>query len=293
VVASRLAVVGIVLAVVAWASIFVVTERERAIVLYLGRIYRSDYQPGLHFKLPILMQVRKFERRLLNLDAEAERFLTVEKKDVIVDSYVRWRIADLEKHYRATRGDERLAAQLLHRTINSRLREEFGRRTVQEVVSGQRGAIMDIVTRAADEGGRDLGIKVVDVRIKRIDLPAEVSSSVYGRMRAERERVARDFRSRGAEAAERIRAGADKERTVILAETYRDAEKTRGEGDAGAAEIYGRAYSADRAFYDFYRSLGAYRSSFRNRNDILVLQPDSEFFDFFNSSQGRPPAPAP
>ncbi|MGQ0656608.1 MAG: protease modulator HflC [Chromatiales bacterium] len=284
-------IAAVIALIIGWASIFVITERDQAIVLYLGRIHRSDYEPGLHFKLPILMQVRKFDRRLLNLDAEAERFLTKEKKDVIVDSYVRWRIANLEKYYRATRGDERLAAQLLYQTINSRLREEFGRRTVQEVVSGQRGAIMTIVTKAADESGQDLGVKVMDVRIKRIDLPAEVSSSVYGRMRAERERTARDFRSRGAEAAERIRAGADKERTVIVAEAYRDAETARGQGDARAAAIYAGAFSADREFYDFYRSLNAYRSAFKSRNDILVLQPDSKFFDYFNSPQGPTPSP--
>jgi len=287
----KFVIVGIIAAVIAWSTMFVVDERQQAIVLYLGKIHRLDYKPGLHFKVPVVMQVRKFDRRLLNLDSEVERFLTKEKKDVIVDSYVRWRIADLEKYYRATKGDERHAAQLLYQTINSRLREEFGKRTVQEVVSGERGAIMSIVTKAADEGGRDLGVKVMDVRIKRIDLPAEVSSSVYGRMRAERERVARDFRSRGAEAAERIRAGADKERTVILADTYREAESTRGEGDARATEIYAAAYGANQEFYSFYRSLNAYRSGFNSKNDILVLQPDSDFFKYFKSSQGQPTVP--
>jgi membrane protease subunit HflC len=288
---SRLAVAVIAAIVITWMTAFVVTEREQAIVLYLGKIHRSDYKPGLHFKLPLLMNVKKFDRRLLNLDSEVERFLTKEKKDVIVDSYVRWRITDLEKYFRATKGDERHAAQLLYQTINSRLREQFGNLTVQQVVSSERGSIMANVIKEVVKAGQELGVTVGDVRIKRIDLPAEVSSSVYDRMRAERERVARDFRSRGAEAAERIRADADKERTVILADAYRDAETTRGQGDARAAEIYANAFGVDPEFYSFYRSLNAYRSSLKSKDDVLVLQPESEFFKYFTSPER--PAPVP
>ncbi|HTT07895.1 MAG TPA: protease modulator HflC [Gammaproteobacteria bacterium] len=276
--------------ILGWSCTFVVTERQQALLLNFGSIIGSDYAPGLHFKWP-WNQVRRVERRILSLDAgEPERFLTNEKKDVIVDSYVRWRIVDVEKYYRATQGDENRAGQLLYQAINSKLREEFGKRSVQQVVSGERGEIMNIVTQTVDSTtGSDLGIKIEDVRIKRIDLPAEVSGSVYGRMRAERDRVARDFRSRGAEAAERVRADADRERTVILADAYRDAERVRGEGDARATEIYAEAYGADREFYDFYRSLNAYKNSFSGKNNMLLLSPDSQFLKYFNSD--KPPAP--
>ena len=279
-----------------WMATFVVTETERAVVLNLGKIYRSDYGPGLHFKIPLVMQVRKFDKRLLNLEGEPQPFLTKEKRDVVVNSYVRWRIADVEKYFRSTDGGrEEYAGQLLAQTINSKLREEFGKRTVEEVVSGERGAIMGIVTKAANEGGKDIGAQVVDVRIKRIDQPSNVSGSVYDRMRAERARVSRDLRSRGEEAAEKIRADADRERTVLLGEAYRDAETTRGEGDASASAIYSAAYGTDPDFYSFYRSLGAYRAGFKDKGDVLVLQPDSEFFRYFNGPTlpSAPPAPLP
>jgi membrane protease subunit HflC len=279
---GRVIALLLVVLVTVLSSTFVVDEREQAILLFFSEIKRTDYRPGLHFKLPLLHQVRKFDRRLLELDAEAERFLTAEKKDVIVDSYVRWRIANVEKYYRATTGDERRAAQLLYQTINSKLRDEFSTRKVTEVVSGERGAIMSSVTRTANENADDLGIEVIDVRIKRIDLPAEVSGSVYARMRAERDRVARDFRSRGAEKAEETRANADRERTVILAEAYREAETIRGAGDALAAQTFANAYTADREFYNFYRSLGAYRRGLGGGNDIMVLKPESRLFRYFN-----------
>lgn len=281
------------LIILGWSCTFVVDERQQALLLNFGSIIGSDYDPGLHFKWP-WNQVRRVERRILSLDAgEPERFLTNEKKDVIVDSYVRWRIVDVAKYYRATQGDENRAGQLLYQAINSKLREEFGKRTVQEVVSGERGEIMNIVTRTVDTTtSRDLGIKIEDVRIKRIDLPAEVSGSVYGRMRAERDRVARDFRSRGAEAAEKVRADADRERTIILADAYRGAERVRGEGDAQAAEIYAEAYGADREFYDFYRSMNAYKNGLAGKNNMLLLSPDSQFLKYLNSV--RPPAaPSP
>ncbi len=267
--------------------VFTVDEREQAILFRLGEIKRTDFKPGLHFMVPVLNNVKKYETRLLTLDSEPERFLTIEKKDVIVDTFVRWRISNLNDFYRATKGDMRSAGILLYQKINDGLRSEFGKRTVQEVVAGERSALMDIVTANANAEATELGMIVVDVRTKRIDLPAEVSSSVYDRMRAERERVARDFRSRGAEAAERIRATADRERTVILAEAYRDSETLRGEGDAKSAEIYATAYSQDSEFYDFYRSLNAYEKSFGQDGDILLLEPDSDFFKYFKNPLGR------
>ncbi len=274
---------GVVLALLLSFSLFTVAETELAILFRLGEIQRSDYQSGLHFKVPFINNVRKFDRRVLTLDAEPQRYLTVEKKDVIVDSFVKWRISDVQSYYKSTGGDERRTGLLVYQRINDALRSEFGRLTVKEVVSGERGAIMGRVTASASEQGRELGIAIVDVRIKRIDLPAEVSSAVYNRMRAERERVARELRSQGSEAGERIRADADRERTQILAEAYRDAEKLRGEGDAKATAIYADAYGKDKDFYAFYGSLKAYTKSIRSKDDILILEPDSEFFKFLKN----------
>ncbi len=268
-------------------SVFTVDQREQAILFRLGEIQRSDFKPGLHFKFPFINNVKFFETRLLNLDADPERFLTSEKKDVIVDSYVKWRIADVDAYYKATGGDIRRAGLLLYQKINDGLRAEFGKRTVQQVVAGERSEIMDIVTENANRDAKSLGMVVVDVRTKRIDLPPEVSNSVYERMRAERERVARNFRSRGAEAAERIRADADRERTVILADAFRDAEMVRGAGDAISAQIYASAYDRDREFYSFYRSLNAYRNSFGNGKDLMLLSPESDFFKYFKTPNAR------
>ena len=283
----RILIPLVVIAIVAYMSLFTVNERERAILLKLGEIHRSDYTAGLHFMVPFYNNVRKFDRRLLTFDSRPERYLTGEKKDVIVDSYVRWRIYDVEQYFKATRGDERGAGILLFQKVDAALREQFGNRTVKEVVSGERGAIMAHVTEEANKQVKELGMQIDDVRVKRIDLPAEVSNSVYQRMRAERERVARDHRSRGAEAAERIRANADRERIVILAEAYREAETTRGEGDATAAETYANAYTVDEEFYALYRSLNAYRASFGNKNDVLLLEPDSEFFKYFKNPNAQ------
>ena len=283
----RILIPLVVIAIVAYMSLFTVNERERAILLKLGEIHRSDYTAGLHFMVPFYNNVRKFDRRLLTFDSSPERYLTGEKKDVIVDSYVRWRIYDVEQYFKATRGDERGAGILLFQKVDAALREQFGNRTVKEVVSGERGAIMAHVTEEANKQVKELGMQIDDVRVKRIDLPAEVSNSVYQRMRAERERVARDHRSRGAEAAERIRANADRERIVILAEAYREAETTRGEGDATAAETYANAYTVDEEFYALYRSLNAYRASFGNKNDVLLLEPDSEFFKYFKNPNAQ------
>ncbi len=275
-------------AVVAYFSLFRVQQYEQAVVFKFREIHRSDDEPGLHFMLPVVNTVQKFEKRLLNLDQEPQRFLTVEKKDVIVDYYAKWFISDVEKFYVATRGGDVLyATGLLGQRINRALRDEFGKRTVQEVVAGERGEILDVVETTTDQLRDELGITVVDVRTKRIDLPAEVSNSVYARMRAERTRVAKDFRARGEEAAERIRANADREREIILANAYRDAETVRGEGDAQATEIYAAAFGRNQEFYTLYRSLNAYRTSFSNNNDILLLEPDSDFFKYFNSPQGK------
>lgn len=282
----KLGVIGLLALLVLGAfSIYTVDEREKAILFRLGEIVRTDMEPGIHFKFPIIYNVRKFDGRILTLDEAPERFLTSEQKNVMVDSFVKWRIDNVGRFYQRTGGDERTASLRLSQILKDGLRSEFAKRTVQEVVSGERAQIMDILTQNANRLMGELGMSVVDVRIQQIDLPAEVSDSVYRRMEAERERVARDFRSRGAEAAERIRADADRQRTVILAEAYRDAEMTRGEGDARAAEIYAAAYNKDPEFYAFYRSLRAYRDTFRDRSDVLLMQPDSEFFRYFKDAE--------
>lgn len=282
---------GLVLAAIAlivvWSSIFYVDERELAIKFKFGEIVESDYGPGLQWKIPIIHNVRKFDKRILTIDAKPESFFTGEKKDLIVDIYVKWRIKDVVTYFTTTGGDEMRAGSLLYQTIKTGLRDEFGKRTIQEVVAGDRIEIMGIMTAQAKEKAKTLGIEVVDVRIKRIDLPSSVSSSVYSRMRAERERVARDFRSKGAESAERIRADADRQSNVLLAEAYRDSEVVRGEGDAIAAETYAKAYGKNQEFYRFYRSMDAYKKTFSSKSDVMLLEPDSEFFRYFNDASGK------
>ncbi len=274
----------IVLVGLAYNSVFVVNQWETAIKLQLGRIVRTDYAPGLHVKWPLINNIEIFDTRIQTLDSNPERFLTIEKKDVIVDSYAKWRINNPGQFFRSTGGSSSRTARLLSERINTSLRNEFGRRTIQEVVSEDRLELMQQLTKEIDAQADDLGIEVVDVRVKRIELPPEVSESVYNRMRAERERVATDLRAKGAEGAERIRADADRQRTVILAEAYKEAEETRGEGDALATAIYAGAYQADPEFFAFYRSLNAYRASFSETGSTLVLSPDSQFFRFFNQS---------
>lgn len=267
---------------------FVVREYEVALKLQLGEIVSDTYAPGLHFKIPILNQIRKFDRRLQTLDSQPERFLTIEKKDVIVDSYAKWRIARPAQFLRSTGGNNARTSRLLSERINTSLRDEFGKRTIQEVVSDDRLALMEALTKDVNANAADLGVEVIDVRVKKIDLPPEVSESVYQRMRAERERVARDLRAKGAEAAERIRADADRQRTVIIAEAYKESEEIRGEGDARSADIYAQAFTANPEFYAFYRSLAAYRESFGQGGSVMVLEPDSDFFRFFRESSGQP-----
>jgi membrane protease subunit HflC len=274
-------------AILVYASTFVVNEWETAIKLRLGEIVSSDYSPGIHFKVPVLHDIKKFDRRIQTLDSPPQRFLTIEKKDVIVDSYAKWRVANPAQFFRSTGGSASRTARLLSERINTSLRDEFGKRTIQEVVSEDRTELMAQLNREIDLKVNELGVEVIDVRVKKIDLPPEVSESVYSRMRAERERVASDLRAKGAEAAERIQADADRQRTVTLADAYKESEQYRGEGDAKAAEIYAQAYGKDPDFYAFYRSLNAYRSSFGGNGDMMVLKPDSEFFRFFRSQSGE------
>jgi membrane protease subunit HflC len=273
---------------VALSSLFIVDERQVAIKFQLGEIVDSDYQPGLHIKAPWpINNVRKFDKRVLTLDTRPERFLTGEKKNVEVDFFVKWRINNAATYYTSFMGDEDQAGKRLLQIVNNGLQLEFDKRTIKQVVSDDRSVMMVDLTTKANSEVAPFGIEIVDVRIKRIELPAEVSNSVYQRMRAERERIAKEHRAQGQEAAKGIQAIADRQRTVILAEAKRDAEITRGEGDALATEIYADAYGENQEFYAFYRSMTAYREALANPNDVLVLEPDSEFFKYFNDYSGK------
>ena len=280
-----IAMLALLLVALAGFSLFTVAEWEKAIMFRLGEIREADFRPGLHVKIPFINNVRKFDGRLLTQDVEPERFLTVEKKNVIVDSFVMWRIADVKRYYKAVAGDERNARLRIEQVIKDGMRGEFSTRSINEVVSGERVVIMEDLTEAANRQAQQIGIEIADVRIKRIDLPAEVSNSVYRRMQAERSRVAKEFRSRGFEESEKIRANADRQRQVLIAEAYREAEEIRGEGDAKAAEIYANAYGKNQEFYAFTRSLKAYQESFQGGSDVLLLAPDSEFFDYFDQAR--------
>lgn len=265
-------------------SMFVVDQRQNSIVFRLGEVVAIQKEPGLYFKVPLLDNVRFFDVRILTIDtAEPERFLTSEKKNVLVDLFVKWRITDVRNYYTSVGGDEMNAQRRLLQTINDGLRAEFGNRTVHDVVSGERDKIMDLMRKKANEDALKIGVEVLDVRLKRVDLPQEVSGSVYGRMEAERKRVANELRSTGAAESEKIRADADKQKEVILAEAYREAQRIKGEGDAKASANYAKAYETNPEFYAFYRSLEAYRASFKNKNDVLVLEPNSEFFKYLKS----------
>jgi membrane protease subunit HflC len=275
----------IVTLIIASLTAFTVDQREYAIVFRLGEIVSVKKEPGLYFKIPLVENVRYYEKRIVTLDwVEPDRFITSEKKNVLVDSFVKWRIVDPAKYYVSVRGDEAQAEARLSQVVNDGLRAEFGKRTIHDVISGERAKIMDILRAKADHDARQMGIQVLDVRLKRVDLPQEVSDSVFQRMEAERKRVANDLRSQGAGAAEKIRADADKQREVIIAEAFREAQRIKGEGDAKAAEIYAAAYNRNPEFYAFYRSLEAYRNSLRNKSDVLVLDPSSEFFKYLKDS---------
>lgn len=263
------------------STLFVVSEFERGIKLRFGELIEADIQPGLHVKLPFVDNVRIFDARILSVDAQPASFFTIEKKRLIVDSYAKWRIANVEAYYKATGGVESVARNRLANRVNTGLRNQFGTRTLHEVVSGERDLLMKNITNSLNQSVlEELGIEVIDVRVKRIDLPQEVSGPVYRRMTAEREKEARELRSTGKERAEKIRASADRERTIELANAYRDAEQLRGEGDAEAASIYAQAYEKDPEFYAFVRSLNAYKQSFASKGDIMLVEPDGDFFKY-------------
>lgn len=276
-----------IIALLGFASVFTVDERERAIKLQLGEIKRQDYKPGLHFKLPVFQNVLKFDARIQTLDSDPQLYLTSEKKNVIVDSFVKWRIRDVDTYYTSTGGVPQRANDRLSAVIIKRLKDEFGKRTINQVVSGERAEIMDKLTISARERAKELGLEIVDVRIKRVDLPEKVSQSVYDRMAAERKEVAKRFRSEGEEQARQIRAEADREAEVIIAEAERDGQKIRGDGDGRATETYAQAYSQDPEFYGLYRSLNAYQKSFNDRSDIMLLEPNTQFFRYFKDAAGR------
>ena len=267
-------------------SLFVVSEIERAVKLRFGEIVQFDVEPGLHFKWPIINSVRYFDSRILTLDAQPQRYLTSEKKALMVDSFIKWRVKDVARYFTTTGGDEERAKRLLSQRVDTGLRNEFGVRTVKEVVSGERDQLMNSLTSMLDEiAQEELGVEVIDLRVKKIDLPSEVSDSVYNRMRTERERLARELRAQGNEVAEKIRATADKDKTVILADAYREAEVIKGNGDAEATATYAAAYTKDPEFYDFTRSLKAYQSTFETKGDILLIDPDSDFFKYLDQSK--------
>lgn len=284
---SRINLLGGIIAtilVVLAMSIFTVDQRQYALVFQLGEVKKVIAEPGLNFKMPMIQNVRYFEKRIITLDnAEPERFITSEKKNVLVDSYIKWRIVDPSLYYISVSGDEARARTRLNQTVNAGLREEFGKRTVHDVVSGERDKIMERMREKADIDARKIGIQIVDVRLKRVELPTEVSDAVYRRMEAERKRVANELRSEGSAEAEKIRADADRQREVIIADAYRDAQKIKGEGDAKATATYGQAFGQSPDFYAFYRSLEAYRGSFKNKTDILVVEPSSDFFKYMKS----------
>jgi len=276
------AVIGVALITIL-NSVFVVDLRERALVRQFGEIKGTVFEPGLHFKLPLVQDVLKFDGRMLTLDNQTENFLTLEKKNVKVDFFVKWKIADTGQYYQSTGGDESVAMDRLAASINRGLRDQFASRTIQQALSSARGEVTKALEQTVQEVQATLGITIVDVRVKRIDFPDDVRDKVYDRMRAERTRVASEWRAKGHEQAEKIKAEADRQATVMIADAYGEAERVRGEGDAKAAELYAKAYGQDPEFYRFYRSLMAYRDSMRGK-DVLVLEPDSEFFRYFNSS---------
>jgi membrane protease subunit HflC len=268
------------------STLVVVKETERAVKLRFGKLMDVDLTPGLHFKMPFADDVRKFDARILTMDAKPESFYTVEKKRLIVDAFAKWRIHDVGTYYKSTGGSELIAQNRIATRVNDGLRNQFGTRTLHEVVSGQRDDLLKDLAVELNEAVREtLGIELVDVRVKRIDLPAEVSEQVYRRMTSEREKEARELRSQGKEEAEKIRASADREKTILEANAYREAETLRGEGDAKAANTYARAYNKDPEFYSFVRSLNAYKESFRSKNDMLLVDPKGDFFKYLNDSK--------
>ncbi|MBU0620819.1 MAG: protease modulator HflC [Gammaproteobacteria bacterium] len=282
---SNILIAGVVVLILASMSIFVVDQRQTAIVFQLSEVIRVETTPGLKFKLPLIQNVRFFDSRILTLDSpEPERIITAEKKNMLVDSFVKWRIIDVTQYYISVGGDEARAQTRLTQTVNSAMREEFGKLTIHEVVSGKRDELMRVVQEKTDVDARKIGVEVVDVRLKRVDFPVEISSSVYSRMDAERKRVANELRATGNAESEKIRADADRQREVILAQAYRDAQKIKGEGDARAASIYAQAFGRNPEFYSFYRSLDVYKQGFKNKSDVMLLDANSPFFKYLKSS---------
>ena len=284
----RILVVIILLLVVLSLSTFTVDQREHALVFRLGEIVSVKQEPGLYLKAPLVDNVKFFDKRILTYDSSnPDRFITSEKKNVLVDSYIKWRIIDPAKYYVSVNGDERQAERRLNQTVNDGLRAEFGKRTILEVISGERSEIMDILRERADRDSRQIGVEILDVRLRRVDLPQEVSESVYQRMDAERKSVANQLRSEGFAESEKIRADAEKQRDIIITGAYKDAQKIKGQGDAKASRIYADAFSKNKEFYDFYRSLEAYRKSFSGKDDIMVLDASSDFFKYLRGSKKK------
>jgi membrane protease subunit HflC len=271
---------GLLVIVTLISAVYSVDEREKVIVVRFGQILRHDDEPGIHLKTPFIDDARFFDSRILTMDADPQPFLTREKKYVIVDSFVKWRVLDAQLYYLTVGGQESEARRRLEQVINSGLRDEFGKRNVQSVVSAERGKVMQILTEYADRESRRFGIQVVDVRIQRVDLPDEVNQSVYQRMKAERLRIANELRAQGAEAAEKIRADAERQRDVLIANAYRQSETVRGEGDARATAIYANAYGQSPEFFALYRSLNAYKETFKKKDDIMIVDPSSDFFRY-------------
>lgn len=281
---GTLVVILLVALVILSSSTYTVDQRQNALVFQLGEVVSVKTKPGLYFKLPMVQNIRYFDTRILTLDAgDPERFITSEKKNVLVDSFIKWRVIDARQYYVSVGGDEKRAEIRLNQTVNDGLRAEFGRRTINEVVSGRREEIMKTIRAKADQDARKIGVQVVDVRIKRVDLPETVSENVYRRMEAERKQVANELRSTGAAEAEKIKADAEKQKDVIVAEAYRDAQNVKGLGDAKASALYAAAYGKNAEFYAFYRSMQAYRESFKSKSDVMVLDPSADFFKYLKN----------
>ena len=273
--------------ILVYAATFIVDEREVAIKFRLGEIVTTYQDPGLYFMIPFINNIKKYDSRLLTMDSKPEQFLTSEKKNVIVDSFVKWKITGPENFYRSSKGDERIGINRLSQIINDLTKSEFSKRTINDVVSGDRAALMNIVKLEANKAAQALGISVIDVRVKRVDLPDDVSNSVYARMVKERATVAKSFRSKGKEEAQGISALAERESETIIAEAYKKGQEIKGEGDAISTETYAKAYNLSPEFYSFYRSLTAYKKTFSAKQDVLIIQPDSDFFKYFNNSKGK------
>ncbi|MBE9525804.1 MAG: protease modulator HflC [Proteobacteria bacterium] len=282
-----IAIAVLVVAIIGSASLFTVNETETAILFKWGKIQRSNYEPGLHVQIPFINNIKKFDTRIQTFDAKPEDYLTEEKKIVVVDSFIQWRIEDVEAFYVSMRGDMDVAQERIGTIVKEGLRNEFGRRVMHEVISGERHIIMDDINKSANKDVKPFGIRIVDVRIKRIEFPPKVSDKIFRRMETERTRIAKELRAEGNESAARITSEADRQVTILKAEAFKKAEQTRGEGDAQSASIYAQAYGKNKEFYSFYRSLNAYRNTFSSTSDIMVVEPDSDFFNYFKNIEGK------